>query len=348
MKALEAIQLVVEKKAPKGWSSALGIYGKFTGWPVTVEYYVKCPKCGKIHGDFKTMREAHAKRLCTTCDMEAIDALKKQIAQVNDPDHKVKPMAEIVKEAIDPTEFDPFDEPPDKPREGVPVPPEDEPVDTKSEIDRLLLGNWVDIALRELAEELNEPLSDMEILDYEGDYDRDNPDDTTHFTVKAGHTYHVFKNEDTARDYALGLVKDDLEHQPEIFSQGWLEGHIDKERLADAIGDPYENWEEEEVGNLDYEELLQKMVDEGYIDFDDPVFFKKDGNARVENPGRVKKLDQIKDKYVEAEKPLKLAPIDIDKAADDTIQTDGWQHFVASYDGNSYDLGSGAVYVRRD
>jgi hypothetical protein len=370
MKALEAIQLVVEKKAPKGWSSALGIFGKYSGWPVSVEYYVKCPKCGKVHGDFKTMREAHAKRLCDTCDLEAIKDIKKQVAQVNDPEHKVKPMAEIVKEAIDPTEFNPFSEPPERAPEGVPVPPEDEPTDTKSEIDRLLLGNWVDIALRELAEDLNVPLTDIEILDYDGDYTRENPDDTTHFTVKADHTYQVFKDEDTASEYALGLVKNDLQNEPEIFAQSWLEGFIDKEKLTDAIGDPYENWEEEEVGNLDYEELLSKLVDEGYIDFDDTVFFKKDGNARAENPGRAKKLEQLKEKYVEEKKPqppdpfeyleeiygkdeagkeaLKLAPIDIDKAAKDAIQTDGWQHFISSYDGNYYDLGSGAVYVRRD
>jgi hypothetical protein len=40
--------------------------------------------------------------------------------------------------------------------------------------------------------------------------------------------------------------------------------------------------------------------------------------------------------------------LDLDAAADDAIATDGWQHFVASYDGNSHDLPGGGVWVRHN
>jgi hypothetical protein len=376
MTALEAIQLVVEKKAPKGWATAVGVYANLTRWPHEIQYYVKCPKCGKVHGDFKNMREAHAKRLCGGCDLEAIDKLKDQIVQViDDPEKKVKPMAKIMGEAVE--LFNPFDEPPERP-EGVPIPPEDEPSlgephDTMGEIDRLLMGNWVDVALRQFADNESHDLTDLEIderwSERHGHFDPSNREQTTIFKVDIGNEeWLFFKDSDEAEKYALEGVKDDLRNEPGIFTQSWLQQFVDKEKLADAIGDPNEDWEEENVGNLDYEELLAKMVEESYIDFDDPIFFKKNGDARVENTARYKRLQAIKDDYVEKEKPappdpwqwledvygkeeagkqaIQLAGIDIDAAAKSAVSTDGWEHFVARHDGNSSSLENGAIYCR--
>lgn len=33
-------------------------------------------------------------------------------------------------------------------------------------------------------------------------------------------------------------------------------------------------------------------------------------------------------------------------AAEDAVRVDGWQHFLSSYDGNSYETDSGFVYWR--
>ncbi len=376
MTALEAIQLVVEKKAPEGWATAVGVYANLTRWPHEVQYYVKCPKCGRVHGDFKSMRDAHAKRLCGGCDLEAIDKLKDQIVQViDDPEKKVKPMAKIMGEGIEP--FNPFDEPPQQPEEGVPIPPEDEPslepIDTKGEIERLLLGNWVDVALRQFADDESLDLSDIEIDEnwsvQNGNFDNDNREEATAFKVDVGNVeWLIFKDDDAAEAYALEGVKNDLENEPGIFTQDWLKQFVDDEKLAEAIGDPNEDWEDENVGNLDYEELLTKMVDDDYIEFDDPVFFKKNGDARVENKVRYQKLQAIKDDYVEREKPappdpwewledvygreeaakqaIEMVGIDIDKAAQSAVDTDGWTHFVARYDGHSHNLENGAIYCR--
>ena len=124
MNAREAIQLVVEGKAPEGWATTRGVYGNFSRWPQEVEWYVKCPKCGLVHGNFKSMRDAHSKKLCDVCNLKQIDNLKDEIKDVvDDPEHKPKEMISFA-EGIDDA-FDPFDTPPEN--EGVPTPPEDEP-----------------------------------------------------------------------------------------------------------------------------------------------------------------------------------------------------------------------------
>ena len=372
MNALEAIQLVVEGKAPEGWATTRGVYANLSNYPREIQYYVKCPKCGLVHGDFKSMRDAHAKKLCDVCNLDAINKLKDEVQDViHDPDHKPKEMSKIVSEAADP--FDPFDTPPEG--EGtVPVPPEDEPsftepADTKGEIERLLLGNWVDVALRQFAEEERINLTDIEIDDNwgQGDYDADNLEATTRFKVDAnGQEFLIFKSEEVAEEYALEIVRNDLESEPEIFTQDWLRGFVDEDKLRDAIGDPYEEWEDD-VRNLYYEDLLDKMVEEGYVQNDDTVFFKKNTDKRIENPVRVKALNKYMEDYIEKEKPtwepwqwlediygkdeaqkqgIEMAGIDVEAAAKDAVATDGWPHFVARYDGNSHTLENDAIYCR--
>lgn len=370
MNARDAIQLVVEGKAPSGWATTRGVYANLSNWPREVQYYVKCPKCGLVHGDFKSMRDAHAKKLCDVCNLDAINKLKDEIQDViHDPEHKPKEMSKLVGESADP--FDPFDTPPEG--QGVPVPPEDEPsdepLDTKGEIERLLLGNWVDVALREFCENESVDLTDIEIDENwgQGNYDPENLEATTQFKADVGNMeFLFFKDEDEAETYALQIVRNDLETEPEIFTQDWLRGFVDEDRLRNAIGDPYEEWEND-VRNLDYEDLLDKMVEESYVEDDDPVFFKKNGDKRIENPVRVKALNKYMEDYIEREKPswepwdwleeiygkeeaqkwaVENVGIDVDAAAKDAVATDGWPHFVARYDGHSHTLENGAVYCR--
>jgi hypothetical protein len=369
MNAREAIQLVVEDVAPSGWATARGVYANLSNYPREIQYYVKCPKCGLVHGDFRSMRDAHSKKLCDVCNLDAINRLKDEIQDViHDPEHKPKEMAKLVGEALE--LFDPFDSPPEN--KGVPLPPEDEPtepMDTKSEIERLLLGNWVDVTLRQFADDENYDLTDLEIDDRWGDYDSTDLESTTQFKIDVGDKGYVFfKDEDVAKNHALEMVHSDLESEPELFAQDWLRGFVDEEKLRNAIGDPYEDWDDE-VRSLDYEELLDKMVEEGCVEDDDPVFFKKNGDKRIENRLRVQMLDQHMEIYIEREKPswepwawledvygkeeaqkhaIEMAGIDIDAAAKSAVSTDGWAHFIARYDGHSYTLENGAVYCRID
>ena len=282
---------------------------------------------------------------------------------------KTKPVRESV---ADDAPFDPFDAPPDE-HDGVPVPPGDEPSDTVGEIDRLLLGNWVDVAKRDFAEDAGVALSDVEIdvgASVRNHYF--DPDDLSSATIiefsADGMDYLLFKDYDTLEAYALKRVRSDLENEPGMFTQSWLRVFVDEDRLKRAIGDPYEYWEDEEVGHLDYDELLAKMVEENRIESDDSRFFKANGDPRIENPVRVKALDAVKDAYVEECKPkiedpwdwledvygkeeastqgIKMVCIDIDKAAAAAIAADGAVHFCNSYDGHQNDLENGAIYIR--
>jgi hypothetical protein len=370
MNAKDAIQLVVEGKAPEGWATTRGVYANLSNYPREIKYYVKCPKCGLVHGDFTSLKDAHGKRLCDLCNLDAINKLKDEIQKViHEPDHKPKEMAKIVGEAIE--RFDPFDEPPEG--EGVPVPPEDEPylepTDTKGEIERLLLGNWVDVALRQFADEESHDLSDLQVDEHwgQGDYDPDNLEATTRFKVDVGNVeWLFFKDEDTAESYALEIVRTDLETEPGIFTRDWLRQFVDEDKLRAAIGDPHEDWENE-IRDLDYDDLLDKMTEEGYVDDGDEQFYDEDGDHREETPELFKALDDIRDNFIEREKPtwepwewlediygkeqaqeeaLKMVGIDVDAAAKDAVATDGWPHFVARYDGHSHTLEDGAVYCR--
>lgn len=372
MNAKDAIKLV-EGEAPEGWSVARGVYANLSRWPHEVQYYVKCPKCGLVHGDFKSMREANSKKLCDLCNLEAINKLKAEIVKVVDePDHKPKEMAKLVGEAAGET-FDPFDAPAQP--SPVPVPPEDEPVaepaDTMGEVDRLLLGNWVDVALRRFAEDQNHDLSDMVIderwSERKGEYDAQNPENTRFFKLEVGgEEWLVFKDDNQAYTYALELVTNDLHESPELFTKSWIQGFVNTEKLAAQIGDPYEEWENE-IRDLDYAELLDKMVEEDYVESDDPIFFAKNGNSLRDNKKRTAVLNVYMEDYIEKEKPtidpwqwledvygeeeaaseaVKLAGIDYEAAAKSAVKTDGWPHFVARHDGNSHELENGVVYCR--
>lgn len=55
-------------------------------------------------------------------------------------------------------------------------------------------------------------------------------------------------------------------------------------------------------------------------------------------------LEEVYGEQDALKEAVKLAGINVDEAAEDAVRQDGWQHFVSSYDGNSYDLDGGAVY----
>jgi len=369
MNAKELIQ-ITEGHTPFGWETTRGVYANLTRWPEFIQYYVKCSRCGLVHGDFKSLKDAMAQKLCDTCNMDVINKLKDEVTKVvDDPEHKPKAMTKIIGEADD--RFDPFDAPPDEPETGVPPLPAEDMPDVTSEIDRLLLGNWVDIALRDFAAQNGEALSDL-VIDEEwserhGNFDRAKLEDTKYFKLDCGHEYVVYKDSDVMEEHALELVTQTLTDEPEMFTQSWLINYIDTEKLKREIGDPYEEWEDENVPT-DYGELLQKMVDENCIDDGDDVFFKRNGEARVENKVRAKALDAIKDDYVANNKPtvddpmdwlreiyseeevikeaIRMAGIDVKAAAKSAVDTDGAAHFLNSYSGTSEELAGGALYVR--
>lgn len=59
--------------------------------------------------------------------------------------------------------------------------------------------------------------------------------------------YYVVENEEAAHDEAIARVKQDLENEPEIFNQSFIESHIDKEKLRTALESDVQNSNEERL-----------------------------------------------------------------------------------------------------
>jgi len=366
------ISLLERERPTTDQHSNAGIYADLKLYPDSVEYYAECPGCSHVQGGFKTLADARRNRLCNDCSLEQTEKIKKQIRQViHEPEKKVKPLADIVKENEEP----PVPLPPGNPEPAPePTAPEDEEAaldaavaaDPWAAISQILFSSWVQEALYGLSQELDCNLDELEINDTNGDYDENAPDDTTNFVVDYGREqWWVFKDDDTARKIAVDRVAQDVRDEPDMFGADFLANYIDKEKLAQAVGDPYEDYGDE-VNNMDYEEQLQKMVEEDEIESDDLVFFKKNGEPRVANKARVAQLNSIVDNWIEKTKPnvdpwewledvygrdarkqaLELVDVDDRKVAEDVVSNDGWQNTLASYDHNSTDLPKGFVACR--
>ena len=178
---------------------------------------------------------------------------------------------------------------------------------------------------------------------------------------KHGKEWCVVENDDQEREMALEIVKQDLEHEPEIFNQNFIESHIDTERLRrDLHGD---------VLNMRIEDLTDEASrrPDRFWDAYDRMGLEspeedEDGNRPEPTPEEVEELaelqtdEQLKDpmSYLEdiygkedaVAQAIKIAGIDIDAAAEEAVDTDGPAHFLSSYDGKSYTTKSGLVYWR--
>lgn len=216
------------------------------------------------------------------------------------------------------------------------------------------LDEWIQIAATELEE--------AESMEFELV-----TSDTDHFEVRHGNIdFSVYKDEDTARSTALNRVKEDLENEPELFSQDWLQNHIDLDNLRralhqDARDDDY--WED---SFPDHEAKLNELIARDCIS-DDPRddtdgeitseiedLIDEKWEEMIEDFANERLQDPIKDFLGDiygAEDAIKQAMdiggLNVEAAAEDAVNTDGWAHFLASYDGESNALPSGAVYVRQ-
>jgi hypothetical protein len=185
-------------------------------------------------------------------------------------------------------------------------------------------------------------------------------------------TYYLFDDEDTAEEFAKDRVREDLEENPDLFTPSWLENHIDTENLRDQlesyVSDSNRSYYDDIASESDKEyqnRQIAELVQSGFLDDDDV----RDENGELLDEDEIKGVDNAVEEAVEKmteeqledpmqylediygkqdamKEAIRIAGIDIDEATDDAISQDGWQHFIASYDGNSIDLPNGRVLVR--
>jgi hypothetical protein len=170
--------------------------------------------------------------------------------------------------------------------------------------------------------------------------------------------WHVVADEDAERELALAIVKQDLDDQPEIFNQDFIESHIDLDRLRRDLESDVQNSNEERLRDERPSDFWKEYERAG---FDAPEE-DEDGEREDPDDSHIEELaqslteDELKDpmSYLEdiygkedaVKQAIEIAGLDIDAAAEDAVDTDGPAHFLSSYDGNSYTTKSGLVYWR--
>jgi hypothetical protein len=96
-----------------------------------------------------------------------------------------------------------------------------------------------------------------------------------------GKEWLVVANEDQEREMALEIVKQDLENEPGIFNQSFIESHIDMDRLRRDLESDVQNSNEETLRDRSSEEFWKEAAREGMdekwtVSWDSP-----DGNGTL-------------------------------------------------------------------
>jgi len=174
-----------------------------------------------------------------------------------------------------------------------------------------------------------------------------------------GEEWNAIESYDKARAIAIEHVKDMLYDEPQSFNQEWLQSYIimtDTDRRILA-GEEANNFAYEVVRNQPEDYIDELQIPEEYLD--DPKEWSEFEEAleRLEQ----EKYDEI---YRELEDPVQyfvedqgmyeidglmkasFISIDYDTAAEDAIDSDGWEHFLSTYDGNSEELENGVIIYR--
>lgn len=163
----------------------------------------------------------------------------------------------------------------------------------------------------------------------------------------------VFENEDAAERAAIEHVRDDLDSNPEIFTQSWLENFINEEGFESYVREDVENYaydaiDEDDLIRLEY--LEERFDDEGNetpnterdISAARERYINDDVREKVRH-GPFAFFREIYGEHEAATRAIEALGINIDEAAQDAIDTDGVAHFLDGYDGETVELPSGAV-----
>jgi hypothetical protein len=347
------------KPAPN-WSETSGIYANYSEYP-DIKFYVKCPKCGEVHGTYKDMRDAHSKRLCSHCDVEAINKAKKMIHDVDSPKSKGKPAKSFALSRV-------FNERlPARANKAVGTLLEDDPdfdadeyMSSKSEPAG---SDWINVALANLADET---YHQFQIDDPRNPFDLDDPAEVA-VTPKVqvvsdeGEEYTLYRTEEHAEREAIAQNVEDITGNDCQFSPDFLVNYVNMDRLKRDLSD---SARDVEWLDRDPKRRIDYLIKEGLLEEDD--FYTPTGRFRKVTP----RTDRLVDNAVEAladkreaefdpmeflreiygedymKEAIRIGGINAQEAAEAAVRADGWAHFLSHYDGSYLDLRGGAVAVR--
>lgn len=219
-----------------------------------------------------------------------------------------------------------------------------------------------DAVLKEVAKAIDAPWDQFKIR--ESHLTRFNAGTVYAITHAWGHTeYAVVENDEVADALATAIVKQDLEEQPEIFNQDFIERHIDtkalkKSLMSDVIDMRIEDLTDEAERRPD--DFWRQYEAEGW----DAPEEDEEGDRREPKSSEIEELaeklaeDQLSDplswlediygKEDAVKKAIEIAGLDVDAAAEQAVRDDGAGHFLSSYDSETHDSPAGLVYWRQN
>ena len=174
----------------------------------------------------------------------------------------------------------------------------------------------------------------------------DNPSENRGTVTVDEIDYVIIQDENEATRIAIEQVKNDLEEDPQLFNQTWLQDFTYiSECDKDIMVSEEENYIREMVTEnseneiFENEEDKEKWIDEtvkerlkGYEEgLEDPI------NYFVNEQGMFSVADLMTQSWIN---------IDVEKAAEDAVQLDGWPHFLSHYDGEYEETENGLIIFR--
>lgn len=174
----------------------------------------------------------------------------------------------------------------------------------------------------------------------------DTPFENSGSVTVDGTEYRIIQDEDEAVRIATEQVKNDLEEDPTMFTQSWLQNYIfigetDKRCMVadeeDFIREMVTE-DAESVGfteDIEKEQWIESTIEERLKDFEDAL--EDPINYFVEEQGVYTIEDLMSQNWIN---------IDIEEASKEAVQIDGWSHFLSHYDGNYEETENGLIIFR--
>jgi hypothetical protein len=210
------------------------------------------------------------------------------------------------------------------------------------------------------------------LRDSEGDDSIDFVSDETDYvrveSEDSGAEYVIFETQDDAERFAIARVTEDLEENPEYFTESWLLQHIDQDQAELFFREVFGEWDMSYATDIMMESseryenrLIEEMVDMGIMSEEDAESEEANdiANERIEQFAELITDDKIsegnggfdyyKSNFGDKEAFDLLSRnnlIDVGEASEDAVNTDGIGHFISSYDGLQIDLSDNAVAYR--
>ncbi len=180
---------------------------------------------------------------------------------------------------------------------------------------------------------------------------------TFYYVENAGRGYVVAPDDDAAHRLAIAVVTQDLEQEPEIFNQSFLESYIDEDRLRRELQSDVEESNRDYAREMSERELVAEANRQGIDVEENEDGEPADVDKVVDDVAEAMTNDQLRNplEYLEeiygdeaTKRAIEIAGIDVREAAEAAVRDDGEGHFLSHYDGEMRETAGGRPYWRTD